>query len=110
MRVIINDLEHPGDVLAAIAAVAYTLADPLAWDLDEHVFFKTAQTELDPESPSCPTDEQAVAIQVDDVIGGLRFVPCTSRGRHRRLVECWMCWADVHRGACRLDQAVNNAD
>lgn len=39
--------------------------------------------------------------------GPIPFVPCTDRGRHERLTECWMCWSDVHRGAISIEQALS---
>jgi hypothetical protein len=30
---------------------------------------------------------------------GSPTVPCTQRGTHEQLTECWLCWSDVMRGA-----------
>jgi len=108
MRIIINDLHHAGDVLAAIAAITATLSDPAGWEVDEHVFSKVGDESA--TADPTPAWEQQVVVQVDDAIGTCRLVPCRHRGQHHRLVDCWMCWSDVHRGAIRLDQAVSNAD
>jgi antirestriction protein len=29
------------------------------------------------------------------------YVPCPDRRVHTRLIDCWLCWSDVKRGAAR---------
>ena len=106
MRITLNDLDHIGDALAAISAMTETLADPTAWDFDEHVFSKVAPAPAHDFSAEHVNPGQSVAIQIDDVIGDYRLVPCSRRGLHDRLVDCWMCWSDVHRGALTLADAL----
>ena len=38
--------------------------------------------------------------------GAVPYIPCSNRGRHELLRECWMCWSDVHRGAIQIGQAL----
>lgn len=37
------------------------------------------------------------------------WVPCPRRGQHEALTDCWMCWSDVHRGACLEEHVVKGA-
>jgi len=106
MRIILNDLDHVGDVFAAISAMTETLADPTAWDVDEHVFSKVAPAPAYDSPAEHVIHGQFVAIQIDDVIGGYRLIPCARRGHHDRLVDCWMCWCDVHRGLLAIEDAL----
>ncbi|MEO7980589.1 MAG: hypothetical protein ABI807_06820 [Sporichthyaceae bacterium] len=94
MRIIINDVTTPGDLLAAIGAVGHTLVEPGAWEVEEHVFSKTDPATEAVGPPAA--DGQTVAVQVDDAIGRYTLVPCPKRGGHLSLVDCWMCWSDVH--------------
>ena len=104
MRIIINDVTSPEDVMAAIGAVGHALTEPGAWEVEEHVFSKadSATGEVGPRA----ADGQTAAVQVDDAIGRYTLVPCPKRGRHLRLVDCWMCWSDVHRGAISSQEAL----
>lgn len=31
------------------------------------------------------------------------YQPCTKRGTHEALTDCWMCWSDFHRGAATME-------
>ena len=43
---------------------------------------------------------------VEDFIAPMRYVPCPHRGTHKKLIECWMCWCDVTRGAATASQVL----
>ncbi len=45
------------------------------------------------------TTGQQALWPIDDLLGTKGYVPCPRRGLHARLVDCWMCWCDVMRGA-----------
>ena len=46
---------------------------------------------------------QGIVVDPPRSTGRVEYVPCGQRGTHERLVDCWMCWSDVHRGA--IDEA-----
>jgi len=83
VRIIIDDVEDVVDLLNALAAVQSAFTDPDAYSDEVRTFSKT------------PTGEP-----VAEIAGPAPYVPCRYRGTHLRLTDCWMCWCDVHRGAC----------
>lgn len=46
---------------------------------------------------------QGIVVDPPRSTGRVEYVPCGQRGTHERLVDCWMCWSDVHRGV--IDEA-----
>ena len=36
------------------------------------------------------------------------FQPCTKRGTHQALTDCWMCWSDFHRGAATMEEVLSS--
>ncbi len=43
---------------------------------------------------------------VEDFLRPRRFIPCTRRGMHKVLTDCWSCWSDVHLGHITLADAL----
>lgn len=49
--------------------------------------------------PEIPIPDAGVRVrELGDRPRQVPLVPCPSRGEHRMLKECWMCWGDVMRG------------
>ena len=36
------------------------------------------------------------------------YHPCTKRGTHEALTDCWMCWSDFHRGAATMEEVLSS--
>lgn len=88
-RIFIHAVDDTTDLLSALAAVTLAFTDPSAFDQDRQVFAKH-----DPgDWPGRIAEEVEARPEPDP------FLPCPDRGTHARLTDCWMCWADVHRGA-----------
>lgn len=49
---------------------------------------------------------QGIVVDPQRSTGPVHYVPCRQRGTHERLVDCWMCWSDVHRGAINETDAL----
>ena len=83
VRIIIDDVDDVVDLLNALSAVQAAFTDPRAYAEEVLTFSKTSKNE--PVAALASTKP---------------YTPCPYRGTHLRLTDCWMCWSDVHRGAC----------
>lgn len=104
MRIVIDHLRHPSDLLAALSVVLETMNLPGAFDIEEHVFRRhgaAGPSPVDTAATGCPDEpfDPDPAVGMTPHTGPTPYVPCPHRGTHTRLTDCWMCWSDVMRGA-----------
>jgi len=133
--VIVNDLNDVEDVVELMNYLARALAtgntehlteagtltltrgsEPTVAQLEDLV--RLDQEDMDcqvawhREGCSCVADaaatdpRQGIVVDADRHDGPVLYVPCTGRGTHTRLADCWMCWCDVHRGAIAAADAL----
>jgi len=64
------------------------------------------------EGCSCVADaaatdpRRAIVVDAERHDGPVPYTPCSMRGLHACLSECWACWSDVHRGAIAAADAL----
>jgi hypothetical protein len=88
-RIIIEGLQDRASLLSALSVVLDVFNHEDSYRQTEHVFVPDESPEPQPWPTSTPVERPTL----------MPFTPCPERGRHQRLVECWMCWCDVMRGA-----------
>lgn len=49
---------------------------------------------------------QAIVVDAERHDRPVPYIPCSMRGLHASLSECWACWSDVHRGAIAAADAL----
>lgn len=99
-RIIIDGVENVQDLYDALARVAHIFRNPLKFASAEERFFKRGHQPADPPTaPAAPAPEPPPLTP---------YVACPRRGEHLRLTDCWVCFADVHRGACLEVDAVSS--
>ena len=131
---IVDDVTEVHDVVELITYLTRLLANGETTDLlQEGTFTLTRTTEPTPAQlhdlvrlgedetcsdpahrPGCSCVEDAANTDPRQLAllaparhhGPVPYVPCSRRGTHTTLTECWMCWSDVHRGAISLDEAL----
>lgn len=93
-HIIIEDVDSVADLHRALSIVTEVFADRWAFDQQNQIFTKHPSDEglleNEPYRERADGDERPVPMP---------YMPCPRRGSHQRLVDCWMCWSDVHRGA-----------
>lgn len=105
------------DFLVAPGTVHLTKAGATvsAQDLDSHLSLEATYActvAFHREGCSCEYDRahldprQGFGVEADRHDGPVAYVPCRGRGTHLRLIECWMCWSDVHRGVLDAHDAL----
>ena len=53
---------------------------------------------------------QGKFFEVSPNSGPVQFVPCTSRGTHSTLTECWMCFTDVEFNRMTAQEALRDPE
>lgn len=107
MEIRIKGITDAHDILDAFEALIGAIGrQPRLMNRDEFVIVKHDPYRLDDEVladpdtegdcvfPALPDTEGLPCAETWDI-----YVPCSRRGQHLRLAECWACWSDVHRGA-----------
>jgi hypothetical protein len=92
-RIIIEDVTNLKDLLEAISTVSAVFADGASFEIEQHTFSRSPDTRQ-VEMEGRPLEPEPVRPRC-----ALPYQPCPRRGQHLRLADCWMCWADVQRGA-----------
>ena len=115
----LNPTYTPGTTDISNGTVTLTrLASPTPDQLHSLVRLDQDETCTNPlHRPGCSCIEDAAntdprqpaLLQSTRHEGAVPYIPCSNRGRHELLTECWMCWSDVHRGAITVEQALQGS-
>lgn len=99
-KIIIEDVDDPDDLYASLMAVFESFGDdPRQFRLPEVTISWRRPIEVEairgPARAFAATSEQSREFRS-------LFVPCPNRGRHERLTDCPLCWAEVQQGQASL--------
>lgn len=97
-KIIIDGVENPQDLYDALAKVTHVFRNPLKFASPEEKFLKRG---YHTEPAEVPAEKPAPEPPLTP------YVACPDRGSHLRLTDCWICYSDVHRGACLEVDAVS---
>lgn len=83
---------------------AETLEDFVDLDGDDTCYDIDHRDACSCQRDAADTDpRRGVLVEGTRSSGPVQYIPCTLRGTHGRLTECWMCSSDVMRGV--IDEA-----
>lgn len=87
---------------------ANQVADMVRLDLED----EECEVPWHREGCSCVADaaatdpRQGILVDAERHEGPVPYTPCSMRGLHACLSECWACWSDVHREAIAAADAL----
>ena len=87
---------------------ANQVADLVRLDLE----YEECEVPWHREVCSCVADaaatdpRQGILVDAERHEGPVPYTPCSMRGLHASLSECWACWSDVHREAIAAADAL----